>query len=303
MDKRVLQDHIDEINELIEDYFPSSDQYNTELAEAMIYAVEAGGKRLRPMLMLETYRMFAEGRDEPEILYAFMAVIEFIHTYSLIHDDLPAMDNDQYRRGQLTVHAKYGEAAGILAGDALLNHAYETVFQAIEGSEDPDDYMAGISAARVIASKAGMSGMVGGQYIDVYADKHGDFIVDGDCLDYIYRNKTSALIEAAIMTGAILGCASDLEIDVVEKMAGYIGYAFQIRDDILDVTGNEEVLGKPVGSDERNEKKTYVSLYGLEKAQKAVEEYSGKALQIFDSLRHRNPFLRELIALLINREK
>ena len=303
MDQKILQDHVDEINDLIYDYLPQADDYNEELAEAMAYSVQAGGKRLRPMLMQETFRMFAEGREEPEILFAFMAAIEFIHTYSLIHDDLPAMDNDEYRRGQLTCHAKYGEAAGILAGDALLNRAYEIIFDAIEGSEEPDDYMGGISAARVLSEKAGMYGMVGGQYIDVYADKHEGFEPDEKCLQYIYLNKTSALLQAAMMTGAILGSASDIEIDLIEKMAGYIGLAFQIRDDILDVTGSQEVLGKPTGSDEKNQKRTYVSVYGIDKANEAVKKYTETALKIMDSLRFRNPFLRNLILALTEREK
>lgn len=301
MDKRVLQDHVEEINDLITDYLPHPDSHNEELTDAIQYAVMAGGKRLRPMLMLETFRMFANGRQEPEILYAFMSAIEFIHTYSLIHDDLPAMDNDEYRRGKLTVHAKYGEASGILAGDALLNYAYEIIFRAIEGSEDPDDYMGGISAARVLSVKAGMTGMVGGQYLDVYADKHPEFIVDREYLDYIYQNKTSALIEASMMVGAILAGAEEIEIAVVEKMAHYIGVAFQIRDDILDITGNQEILGKPVGSDEKNEKQTYVRLYGLEQAQSAVNTYTEKSLEIFDSLHRKNSFLRELIITLIER--
>jgi len=303
MDKKVLQDHVDEINDLILDYLPMPDSHNEELVQAIHYAVMAGGKRLRPMMMLETYRMFARGRQEPELLYALMAAIEFIHNYSLIHDDLPAMDNDACRRGQPTVHVKYGEAAGILAGDALLNYAYEIVFRAIDESEDPDDYMGGISAARVLSAKAGMTGMVGGQYLDVYDDKHPEFVVDRECMDYIYRNKTSALIEASMMVGAILGGADDLETRVVEKMAGYIGIAFQIRDDILDVTGSQELLGKPVGSDEKNEKQTFVRLYGLNEAQAAVKRYSEKGLEIFDSLKYRNPFLRDLIISLIEREQ
>ncbi|MCF0229321.1 MAG: polyprenyl synthetase family protein [Parasporobacterium sp.] len=302
MDKRVLQDHVDDINNIIEGFLPVPDGYNSELAEAMRYSVNGGGKRLRPMFMQEVFRMFSEGREEPLILHAFMSAIEFIHTYSLIHDDLPAMDNDEYRRGQLTSHVKYGEAAAILAGDALLNHAFEIIFTCIEESEDPEDYMAGISAARVLSSKAGMSGMIGGQYIDVYSEKHPDFTVDKDVLNYIYRNKTSALIEAAFMAGAIIGGAADIEISVVEKMATYIGLAFQIQDDILDVEGDSSVLGKPVGSDEKNDRQTFVSLYGLEKAREAVRTYTDRALEIFDKLRHKNVFLRELIILLISRE-
>ena len=303
MDKQIIRDHIDEINEIIYSFLPEPDEYTQELAEAVSYSVEAGGKRLRPMLMLETYRMFSEGREETEMLHACMAAIEFIHTYSLIHDDLPAMDNDEYRRGLPTTHARYGEAQGILAGDALLNLAYETIFDSLEGSTDPDDYMGGISAARVIAEKAGIYGMVGGQYMDVYDDKHPDHVIDENCLKFIYYNKTGALLEAAMMAGAILGNANDLEVMVVEKMAGYIGMAFQIQDDILDVTGDETVLGKPVGSDEKNDKQTYVSIYGLEKAREAVKKYTEQAIEILDSLRYKNKFLRELIIELIGREQ
>ena len=303
MDKKILQDHVDDINSIIRNYLPEADDYNEELAEAMNYSVEAGGKRLRPMFIRETYRMFAGSREEPEILYAFMAAIECIHTYSLIHDDLPAMDNDDYRRGQLTTHKKYGEAAGILTGDALLNYAYEIILDTIEGSEDPDDYMGGISAARVLAAKAGMYGMVGGQYLDVYSEKHPDFTVDEASLKYIYSNKTSALLEASMMIGAILGSASDIEIDMVEKIARYIGLAFQIQDDILDVTGDQALTGKPVGSDERNQKQTYVSIHGLEAAGKAVDEYTGRAIEMFDSLHRQNAYFRELIIELAGRDQ
>ena len=303
MDKKILQDHVDEINEIIYGYLPEADDHNEELTEAVCYSVQAGGKRLRPMFIQESFRLFAEGREEPEILHAFMAAIEFIHTYSLIHDDLPAMDNDEYRRGKLTTHAKYGEAVGVLAGDALLNLAFETILERIENSEDPDDYMGGISAARVLASKAGLYGMVGGQSMDVYSEKHPDFHVDPDCLKYIYRNKTSALLEASMMIGAIIAGASDLEIELVEKMAGYIGLAFQIQDDILDVTSSQEVLGKPIGSDEKNHKQTYISLYGLEKAKAQVKAYTDQALEILNCLKHKNMFLKELIIELIDREK
>lgn len=303
MDARILQDHVDAINEILEAYLPEADGQTKELAGAVRYGVTAGGKRLRPMLMQECFHLFAGNREEPEILHAFMAAIEMVHTYSLIHDDLPAMDNDEYRRGKLTVHTKYGEAAGILTGDALLNLAFETVFQAIEESEEPEDYMGGISAGRILAEKAGMSGMIGGQYLDVYADKHPDFTVDADSLKYIYLNKTSRLLQSSMMIGAVFGGAADLEIAVIEKMAGYLGMAFQIQDDILDVEGNQEMLGKPVGSDEKNNKTTWVSLYGLDAAKNAVREYTGKALEIYDHLRQRSPFLRELLVMLTEREK
>lgn len=302
-DKKILQDRIDEINEIIEKYLPEGDGYNDELCEAVRYSVMAGGKRLRPMIMQESFRMFCQGRQEPEILHALMAAIEFIHTYSLIHDDLPAMDNDEYRRGVLTVHAKYGEAAGILTGDALLNLAFETILKALDECDEPDYYLTGISASRILASKSGYSGMVGGQYADVYSEKHTDFKADEDYLNYVYRNKTSALLEAAFMAGSLLGECYDIEIELMEKIGRKIGMAFQIRDDILDVAGNQDLIGKPVGSDQKNEKQTFVSLYGIDRAQKAVKALSDDALKIFDSLRCKNPFLRELIVRLVDREK
>lgn len=304
MDKLILKKHIEEINNIIYEFLPEADDHNDELVQAVNYSVRVGGKRLRPMFVLETYRMFqANAEAEPEIVHALMAAIEFIHTYSLVHDDLPAMDNDEYRRGQLTTHTKYGEAAGILAGDALLNWAYEVMFSAISSCSNPEDMKIAAGAAQVLASKAGLHGMVGGQSVDVYADKHGEFKVDEKCLEYIYNNKTSALIEAAFMMGAILGHASDGEIAAIEKMAGYIGMAFQIQDDILDVVGDQAVLGKPIGSDEKNDKQTYVKIHGLDAARRAVKDYTAEALKIFDSLSKTNTFLRELIVDLIDREK
>ncbi len=304
MDKLILKKHIEEINDIIYKFLPDGDEYNAELVKAVNYSVKAGGKRLRPMFVLETYKMFsADNNAEPEILHAFMSAIEFIHTYSLVHDDLPAMDNDEYRRGQLTTHAQFGEAAGILAGDALLNWAYEVLLNAITSCSDGEEMTAAARAAQVLASKAGIKGMVGGQSVDVYADKHYEFKVDEKCLEYIYNNKTSALIEASFMMGAILGRADDEDVRAVEKMAGYIGMAFQIQDDILDVVGSQEILGKPVGSDEKNNKQTYVNIYGLDAARKAVKDYTSEALGIFDSLGMKNTFLRELIVELIDREK
>lgn len=304
MDRLILKKHIDKINDIIYRFLPEADEYNAELVKAVNYSVKAGGKRLRPMFVQETYIMFS-GADnvEPEVVRAFMAAIEFIHTYSLVHDDLPAMDNDEYRRGQLTTHAQYGEAAGILAGDALLNLAYEVVLAAIADCSDYKEMTAAVRSAQVLASKAGINGMVGGQSVDVYDDKHHEFEIDKDCLEYIYNNKTSALIEASFMMGAILGHAEDNEVGAVQKMAGYIGMAFQIQDDILDVVGNQEVLGKAVGSDEKNNKQTYVTIYGLDAARKAVKDYTYEALKIFDSLSVTNTFLRELIVELIDREK
>ena len=227
--------------------------------------VKAGGKRLRPMLINETYQMFGGKED---IVKPFMAAIEMIHTYSLIHDDLPALDNDDYRRGQKTCHIVYGEDMAILAGDALLNYAYEVATKAFDLAEK-DQIMNVVEAIKILASKPGIYGMIGGQVIDVKETGHA---VSKDVLDTIYELKTGALIECAMMIGAILGGASDAEIQSVEKIAHYVGVAFQIQDDILDVTSTEEVLGKPIHSDEKNQKTTYVTLLGIEQAQKKVEE-------------------------------
>lgn len=302
MDKQVLQEKITRINEIIYRYLPADEGHTALITEAVAYSVKAGGKRIRPMLMAETQLLFGGDPDDP-LLHAFMAAIEFIHTYSLVHDDLPAMDDDEFRRGVPTTHAKYGEAFGILAGDALLNLAFETVLSATEKETDAERILAGVKALSVLASKAGIRGMVGGQCLDVYADKNESFETKEEELAFIYSNKTSALLEASMMAGAILAGASGQEVKDVEKIAGDVGIAFQIRDDILDVTSTTEVLGKPVGSDEKNEKVTYLSFAGLEKAKEDVEKYSNAAIERLDSLRVSNPFLRELIISLIDREK
>ena len=226
-----------------------------------------------------------------------MAGMEMIHTHSLIHDDLPALDNDDYRRGRLTTHKVYGEAMGVLSGVALLNYAYETMLQAFSLTEDQSIV---IHALRVMAEKTGIHGMLGGQSVDVENDGKP---LEKEILDYIYRNKTSALIEASMMTGAILAGADEQEVSVVEEAAGNIGLAFQIQDDILDVTSTDEELGKPVHSDEKNNKVTYVTLFGIEKASEQVELLSEKAVELLKSLNKNNEFLYLLIEKLINRRK
>lgn len=266
----------------------------SEIYEAMNYSILAGGKRIRPLLVLETSRLFG-GKDENT--FAFLAAIEMIHTYSLVHDDLPAMDNDEYRRGRKTTHVVYGEAMGILAGDALLNFAFET---GVQGVMEADNQTGAIQALAVLANKAGVSGMIGGQVVDI---KNEDSSVDLETLDYINELKTGALIEASMMMGAILAGASNEEILVVEKAASNIGRAFQIQDDILDVTGDEKELGKPVLSDEKNHKSTYVTLLGIEKATEKVRELTMEALSGLKSLPYTNEFLYELIYSLVYRKK
>lgn len=292
-----LQQKVEHINNVLEKVLPAEEGQQRIIFEAMNYSVRAGGKRLRPMLMEETYHMFG---GSSAVIEPFMAAIEMIHTYSLVHDDLPAMDNDEYRRGKKTTHAVYGEAMGILAGDALLNMAYETAAKAFD-MEVADARVA--RAFTVLAKKAGVYGMVGGQVVDVESEKSDDCPITREKLDFIYRLKTGALIESSMMIGAILAGASSDEVSRVEQIAAKLGLAFQIQDDVLDVTSTLEVLGKPVGSDEKNNKATYVTFEGLDKAVSDVERISKEAEEQLDDLEYDDAFLKELFEYLIHREK
>lgn len=281
-----------EVEQIVTSFLPKEEGYQKTILEAMNYSVSAGGKRLRPMLMLETYRMFG---GTSKVIEPFMAAIEMIHTYSLIHDDLPAMDNDEYRRGRKTTHVVYGEAMAILAGDALLNYAFETAASAFVLDEGNPAIG---KAFMILASKAGVYGMIGGQVVDVESEGKE---IDADTLKFIHIHKTSALLESAMLIGAVLAGASEQQQRTVELAARELGLEFQIRDDILDVTGNTDELGKPVGSDEKNHKNTYVALEGLEKAKEDVKRYSESAIDRLKSLPARNEFLYELIEELIDR--
>lgn len=292
-----LQQKVEHINNVLEKFLPAEEGQQRIIFEAMNYSVRAGGKRLRPILMEETYHMFG---GSSAVIEPFMAAIEMIHTYSLVHDDLPAMDNDEYRRGKKTTHAVYGEAMGILAGDALLNLAYETAAKAFD-MEVGDARVA--RAITVLAKKAGVYGMVGGQVVDVESEKSDDCPITREKLDFIYRLKTGALIESSMMIGAILAGASSDEVSRVEQIAAKLGLAFQIQDDVLDVTSTLEVLGKPVGSDEKNNKATYVTFEGLDKAVSDVERISKEAEEQLDDLGYDDAFLKELFEYLIHREK
>ena len=293
--KTEMAERTAQIEQIIKKYLPKEEGYQKTIMEAMNYSVLAGGKRLRPMLRQETYRLFG-GRSE--VIEPFMAAIEMIHTYSLVHDDLPAMDNDEYRRGKKTTHAVYGEAMGILAGDALLNYAYETAARAF--AMEPGN--PGVCQAfQILTAKAGIYGMVGGQTVDV--ESEGKPGMTKEKLDFIYRLKTSALIEGAMLTGAVLAGATQGEQKIIEQTAGEVGLAFQIQDDILDVTSTMEVLGKPIGSDEKNHKITYVTYEGIEKAKADVASLSEQAIARMDSLVVKNEYLTELLRYLILREK
>lgn len=289
-----MNERVQEIEAVIHKYMPEPAGYAKTVLSAMNYTVDAGGKRLRPMLMQETYRMF--GGTEA-VIEPFMAAIEMIHTYSLVHDDLPALDNDDYRRGRKTAHIVYGEAMAILAGDALLNYAYETAAKAFTLTNDLES---AVKAYTVLTQKPGIYGMIGGQTADV--ELTGQPLTE-EVLEYIYENKTGALIEASMMIGAILAGASTDAVKEIERLAGIVGRAFQIQDDILDIEGNEAELGKPLHSDEENGKVTYVTLHGMIQAKAEVENLSQEAVRILDSFPEENPFLRELILALVHRKK
>ena len=287
-----MKKRVTEVKSIIESYLPEEEGFQRTLLEAVNYSMLVGGKKLRPLLMQQTYAMF--GGTSPAIR-PFMAAIEMIHTHSLIHDDLPAMDNDEYRRGKKTTHVVYGEAMAILAGDALLNYAYETAAKAFD--LDPGNPRLG-KAFQILAAKTGLDGMIGGQSVDVeYVDKP----LTQEQLFFIYKLKTSALIEASMMIGAVLAGATQEETEKIERIARNVGLAFQIQDDILDVVGEEETLGKPTKSDEKNKKTTYVTVKGLEKAQEDVAKYSEEAIRIMGELPYENEFLHELILHLIHR--
>ncbi len=294
--KEEMTKRTEAIEALLAGYLPKEEGWQKKVIEAMNYSVTAGGKRLRPMLMQETYKLFGGSGAEIE---PFMAAIEMIHTYSLVHDDLPAMDNDEYRRGRKTTHVVYGEGMAILAGDGLLNFAFETALKVFETDADKTRAAEALS---VLARKAGIYGMIGGQTADIEAENIGDKVTKEHLL-FIHEHKTAALIQASMMIGAILAGAADEQVRIVERAAYDIGVAFQIQDDILDVTGTLETLGKPVGSDEKNNKTTYVTLEGIEKASLEQKEMSAHAIELLASLGLENEFLMELIKSLITRIK
>lgn len=293
--KQAFQEKQKEVEEILSGYLPEKQGLQKTIFDAMEYSLMAGGKRIRPILMREAYHLFG-GSDE-KVIEPFMAAMEMVHTYSLVHDDLPAMDNDDYRRGRKTTHVVYGEDMGILAGDALLNYAFETASRCFDETED---LPAAAKAFQIFSRKAGVYGMVGGQVVDV--ERTGQPL-DKEVLEFIYTLKTGALLESSLMVGAALAGADDASLEKMEQIGRCVGMAFQIQDDILDCTSTTQELGKPVHSDEKNEKTTYVSLYGIEKSHQAVEEYSHQAVALLENLPGKNPFLEDLIEYLINRTK
>lgn len=288
------------IEEVLRTYLPKEEGYQRTVLEAMNYSVQAGGKRLRPMMMLEVFRAY--GGDEA-LVRPFLAAIEMIHSYSLVHDDLPEMDNDELRRGQPTTHVKYGQAMAVLAGDALLNYSVEILLSAVAEEKDSEIRQRMCHAMKVLYDKAGIYGMIGGQVKDVEAEKNGE-TSDLEQILFIDRCKTAALIQASLMIGAILTGASDKDIAALEKIGYNLGVAFQIQDDILDITSTTEELGKPVGSDERNHKMTYVSYRGLTGAKEDQKQMSEEAAGLLVSLSVSGSleFLAELMKQLTERK-
>ena len=296
-------------------YLPAETGYQSKVAEAMNYSIQAGGKRLRPLLMAESAALFADtsvidaeqdasAREAfvDRALPLFMAALEMIHNYSLVHDDLPAMDNDEYRRGRKTTHVVYGEGMAVLAGDGLLNYAFETAVRAFDEAETKEELYRAAAAMKILSGKAGINGMIGGQCADLEAEKLGDDVTE-EMLLYIHEHKTAALIQAAMTIGAVLAGAAQAEIAVLERCAYNIGVAFQIQDDILDVTSSLEVLGKQVGSDEKNHKLTYVAMHGLEESKRQVAKLSEEAVEMLANFPKRNIFLEKLAKQLVYREK
>lgn len=288
-----LNTRTSEVENIIKSFLPVENGLQKTVISAMNYSVLAGGKRLRPMLMQETFKLFG---GSGKVIEPFMAAIEMIHTYSLVHDDLPAMDNDEYRRGKKTTHAVYGETMGILAGDGLLNFAFETAIKAFDTAVDTNV----ANALKILACKAGIYGMIGGQVADIESEGKN---VGIDTICFIHKNKTAALIEASMLIGAVLAGANEKELEQIEKAATNIGFAFQIQDDILDITSTTEVLGKPVGSDDKNQKSTYVAIKGLTQSKLDVKCLSEEAIAILRSFKKRNIFLEELVEMLISRNK
>lgn len=296
--KETLLSKTEYAEKVLASYLPKEEGCQKIVLEAMNYSATVGGKRLRPILMKECYELF-DGKDK--IIEPFMAALEMIHNYSLVHDDLPAMDNDEYRRGKKTTWTVYGEGMAVLAGDGLLNLAFEVAASSFDLAGDEKQLRSAAKAMQVLGQKAGIYGMIGGQAADIEAESGKE--VTEELLLFIHENKTAALIQSAMMIGAILAGAGEEAVSAMEKAAYNIGIAFQIQDDILDVTSTTEVLGKPVGSDEKNNKLTYVTLHGLEESKEEVEKLSVEALSILRSFDKRNVFLEELVESLITREK
>lgn len=291
--KQALKQRAEYVENLLKEYMPKEEGYQKTIIESMNYSLDAGGKRLRPILTLEACKVV--GGNIKDVI-PFAMAIEMIHTYSLIHDDLPALDNDDLRRGKKTNHIVYGEDMAILAGDALLNYAFEVMLSNSIDKENPNKYLKAINE---IAKTSGIYGMIGGQVVDIQSENQQ---ITKDKLDYIHNNKTAAIIIGCMRAGAIIGNATQEELEKITKYAKNIGLSFQIVDDILDVVGDESKLGKKVGSDIENNKSTYPSLFGLEKSKHIAYELIKEAKENINSINTDTDFLNNLADYIIDRE-
>lgn len=281
------------INRALDKFLPQGDCHPSTLHEAMRYSLFAGGKRLRPVLALSTAEILGGNKDH--IMPAICA-LELIHTYTLVHDDLPAMDNDDFRRGIPTCHKKYGEAIAILTGDALLTLAFEFIARCSNSSVVSSERL--MTVVKEVAQAAGSLGVIGGQVVDMTSAANK---VDRETLSYIHRNKTGALIRVSVRTGAILSGAGENDLDQLTRYAEHLGMAFQIADDILDITGDAKKMGKPSGSDQKNNKATYPALYGLDEARKMAQAEAEKAIHCLEAYGDKAEFLRELVRFTVER--
>ncbi len=278
-------------NQALQSYFVKKENHQMSVYEAMEYSLFASGKRIRPVLCMACAELFGGGEE----VLPFACAMEMIHTYSLIHDDLPCMDDDDLRRGKPTNHIVFGEAMAVLAGDALLNAAFETVLNHSKVAPALT-----VEALKVIAEAAGTEGMIGGQVIDLESEGK---VVDSVTLMAMHVHKTGALMMASAKAGAIIGGGTKEDVLNMENFARYLGVAFQIKDDILDVESSAEVLGKTIGSDSENEKTTFVTLYGVEQSQRMLEDYTQKAIEILEVYGERAAFLKELSLFLLRRDR
>lgn len=295
-----IESRITEIESVISNYMPKEEGLQKTIFAGMNYSINAGGKRIRPMLMQETYKLFG---GSGKIIEPFMAALEMIHTYSLVHDDMPCVDNDDMRRGKPTTHVAYGETMALFVGDGLLNLAFETIANGMDYVDinNPKEVSAYRRASQYISKCAGSYGMLAGQVVDKESEDKKDISLD--TIMYLYDKKTAELLKASMVVGAILANANDSEIDIIENVSYNIGIAFQIQDDILDITSSEEELGKPIGSDERNNKSTYVAYTGLEESKTEVSRLTNEALSLLEQLDKKNVFLEKILGYLIDRRK
>lgn len=292
--KNWMNEKVTKIDENLRTIIKEEENPQKIIYESMNYSLMSGGKRLRPVLLLGAYEIFHENI---ETVMPFACAMEMIHTYSLIHDDLPAMDNDDFRRGRLSNHKKFGEATGILAGDGLLNKAFETGLEAALSCNL--DMGKSVKALLEIAKSSGADGMIGGQVVDMYGHEKVSTIED---LKYMYSLKTGAIIKSSVVAGAILAGANSEEIRALEKYSEKLGIAFQIEDDILDVTSTLEKLGKAIGSDAANDKITYLSFVSIEQAKKHVEQFTQEAIESLNIFGDKAAYMIELAKYLTNRD-